>query len=333
MAYSQKPLLELMKAGNFPGETGQPTHIQTVISNVFIFDDTVYKLYKNDNDFFNKGFRDLSAISDRFNFTEKDYNWNSTLSPSIHIRLAPVAVRDGAIVEVDSPDAAEELMIVMCKVDTNNVLYKKLTDGEITEEDCFEIGRQLGESMKKIQIKPAQPHNFYDSFRSRIQDVRIWIKSVTEYISAEESDAYCDFLEAFRTEHRSWFENELSAHVTTDGDFHSHNAIYAQGAFHLIDTYPPKESWGVGHRLIGMYRIGTDIWALSGKREFFESFIKGYEAGRGILVDRRLDDLYIIYASGIALSYLYMLQRTDPDKKESAERFHAFVREYFSKIK
>lgn len=310
-----------------------PKHIQTVISNVFIFDRKVYKFYKNDNDFFNKGFRDISGKTERFSFTEKDFKWNNTLSPSIYTSLKNVVVKDNAIVEVDSSPEAEEIVIVMNRVDTHDVLYEKLMDNRVTEEDCFEVGKQLAESMKKVQVALPQTYNFYDLFESRIKDLRDWIRSVTDHISIEESDSYCDYLEEFRNKNKSWFENELTAQVTTDGDFHSHNAIYSKGKFFLMDTYPPKEEWGIGHQLIALYRIGTDIWALSGKQEFFESFVKGYEASSGIKVDRKLDELFIIYASGIAVSYLYMLQRTDPEKKISAERFHNFVKGYFAKLK
>lgn len=100
-----------------------------------------------------------------------------------------------------------------------------------------------------------------------------------------------------------------------------------------MDTYPPKEEWGVGHKLIPLYRLGTDIWGLSGKQELFEALVKGYEEGNGIKVNRKFDELYIIYAAGIAMPYLYMLSRTDPEKKEVAERFHAFTRDYFAKLK
>lgn len=332
MNYSQKPLIDLIKAGKISGEIGLPKHIQTVISNVFVFDTKVYKFYKNDNDFFNKGFRDISGNDERFSFTEKDFKWNQTLSPSIYINLKNVGVRNGEIIEVPREEA-EEIMMVMNRVDTHDVLYEKLIGNKITEDNCFEIGKQLGQSMKKVQTKLPRTYNFYELFESRIKDLRDWIKSVTHFISAEESDSYCDYLEDFRQKNRAWFENELTAEITADGDFHSHNAIYSKDQFYLMDTYPPKEEWGIGHRLIPLYRIGTDIWALSGKQKLFETFVKGYEEGNGIKVDRRLDALYIIYAAGIAVSYLYMLQRTDPDKKEAAERFHKFTREYFAKLK
>ncbi len=326
MDYSQKASIELFKSGKFPGENGYPKHIETVISNVFVFDKKVYKFYKNDNDFFNKGFRDISSKEERFSFTKRDFEWNNALSPSIYTELIGISVNNGEIKNVKLNP--EEIIIVMNRVDTHDMLFEKLMRKSITEEDCFQIGKQLAQNLNKIQ-KKLSGHNFYNLYKKRTDDLRSWIKSVTEYISEEESGMYCDFLEIFRTKNKDLFETKLSDEVTVDGDFHSHNAIYSKESFLLMDTFPPKEEWGVGHQLIPLYRIGTDIWALSGKKEFFESFIKGYESTSGITVDRKLDNLFIVYASGIAVSYLYMLQKTDGQKKEPAERFHKFIRSYF----
>ena len=331
MNYSQTKLIELMKEGKWPGENITPKHIQTVISNVFVFENKVYKFYKNDNDFFNKSFRNLSGKDERFLFTENDFRWNGTLSPSIYLDIKNITVRNGQIVEV-SREEAEEIIMIMNRVDTSDVLYEKLIGNKISEEDCFEIGKQFGESMRKIQVKLPREYNFYDVFESLIQDQKDWISSVPENISLEESEAYCEYLDNYRQANREWFE-ELSAEVTVDGDFHSHNAIYSNNHFYLMDTYPPKEEWGIGHKLIPLYRLGTDILGLSGKQEFFEALVKGYEEGNGIKVNRKFDEFYIIYAASIAMPYLYMLSRIDPEKKKIAEQFHTFTRDYFAKLK
>ena len=333
MNYSQKELIRLMKEGAMPEETGAPKHIETVISNVFIFDTKVYKFYKNDSKFFNSSFRDISGKAERFSFTRRDFEWNNSLSPSIYTGIIGVCVEGGAI-RVYAPDkSAEELVIVMNRVNTNDVLFEKIMQGSLTEEDSFSIGKQLAQSLKKVQRELPGMRTYYQVFESRIKDLRDWIKSVVVHISEEESEKYLTFLNLFREKNRERFENELSGGVTTDGDFHSHNAIFSDGSLYLMDTFPPKEEWLIGHQLIPIYRIGTDIWALSGKKELFDSFIRGYEEESGIVFDRTLDPVHVIYASSIALPYLYMLQENDATKKEAAKRYHAFIRKYFDEIK
>ncbi len=316
-----------------PGENSTPKHIETVISNVFIFDKNVYKLYKNDNEFFNKGFRDLSPKKDRMDFTRRDFKWNHTLSPTIYTEIIGINVNGDEIKVVEPTDEAQELVILMNRVDTSDLLFEKLMRGEITEDESFTMGEQLALTLKEAHVKPEGSHDFYQKFEPRVSDLRDWIKSVSEHISEEESKEYCDFLEAFRKDNKEWFEKELTEELVHGGDMHSHNAIFSNGKLYLMDTFPPKEEWLVDHKLIPLYRIGADIWALSGNRDMFEAFVRGYEKGAGHKVNRKLDELYILYASAIMVSYLYMLQRTDKDKKEAAERFHKFIREYYSSVK
>lgn len=333
MAYSQKPLIDLMKKGQVPGESGIPRHIETVISNVFLFDKNAYKIYKNDNDFFNKEFRDISGKEERFTFTRGDFAWNNKLSPSIYLKLMGIRVAAGEIEFLEPVDEADDLVIFMNRVDSKDFLVEKLMRGEITEKDAFSIGRQLGETLGHLKAPKVEGQNYYELFESRIKDMREWIKMVNEYISEEESGAYCDFLENFRNKNKGLLEGTMSDELAHSGDLHSHNAVFTGGKLHLVDTFPPKEEWLIQHRMISVYRMGSDIWALSGDKNLFESYIKGYEEGSGIKVDRNLDVPFVIYASSIMVSYLYMLQRTDPKNKESALRFHKFIREYFAEVK
>lgn len=85
------------------------------------------------------------------------------------------------------------------------------------------------------------------------------------------------------------------------------------------------------HEFVSFYRLGADLWAL-GSKEVFEAFVKGYEEGSGTRIDRALDGPYILYSSTIMASYLYMLQRTDTEKRDAAKRYHEFIRNYFASI-
>lgn len=163
----------------------------------------------------------------------------------------------------------------------------------------------------------------------RITDLREWIKSASDDISIEESGRYCDYLVSFVEKNRSLFEGELTTGMTNDGDIHSHNAVFSNGQLYLIDTFPPKEEWMRGHPHVALYRMGSDLYALSGKKEVFEAFMKGYGDSGGLL-NRELDKLYVIYASGIMVSYQYMLAKNDPHHKKGAELYHKFIRDYFN---
>ena len=328
MNYTQKPLIKLMKHGKMPGEAGIPKHIETVISNVFLFDTMVYKVYKNDNAFFNMNFRDIENKNTRFAFTHKDFAWNNVLSPSIYLELRGVRVVEGKIEFVAPTDDAEELLIVMKRVNTHEVLFERLMHNEISIKDAFAIGKQFAQQIKKVRTeKPIG--NYFKMFANDIDDVRSWIDDVPEH--KDEMLKWCNFLEEFRTKNRSWYEGALSDELAFSGDIHSHNALYTNGEFFLMDTYAPKDSWRIAHELLPFYRLGADMFAL-GSMELFESYLKGYEEGSGTKIDRRLDAPHILYGATIMVSYLYMLKKSDATKSGVASQYHDFTKDFYQKI-
>jgi aminoglycoside phosphotransferase family enzyme len=330
MSYSQGELIRLMKEGSVSGEDSVPKHIETVISNVFLFPKFVYKFYKNDNDFFNKNFRDISSREARFAFARKDFAWNNALSPDIYLRLVGARIVDGKVEIGEPADDAEELVLMMNRMHSEDMLYEKLARGEISEEDGYRIGTQLAESLKRVR-KETPAGNYFLSFKNDIQGVRDWIAGVPEFIPEDEWTRYCDFLDQFRIRNQEWYEGKLTAELAYSGDIHSHNALYSDGQFSLMDTYAPKDEWRIAHALVPFYRVGADLWAFGGK-DTFEEFLRGYEERSGIKVDRRLDAPYILYAAGIMVPYLYMLQKTDESKKEMTARYHDFLRNFYERI-
>ncbi|PIR83059.1 hypothetical protein COU19_02745 [Candidatus Kaiserbacteria bacterium CG10_big_fil_rev_8_21_14_0_10_56_12] len=106
MVYSQRPLVRLIQEGQLTGESGKPDHVETVISNVFLFSDKVYKIYKSDNDFFNRNFNDISAKARRFDFTTADFEWNHQLSQEVYTALRGVRIIEKRCAFVDALEEA-----------------------------------------------------------------------------------------------------------------------------------------------------------------------------------------------------------------------------------
>ncbi|HVX90728.1 MAG TPA: hypothetical protein VHC20_03780 [Candidatus Paceibacterota bacterium] len=331
MAYTQEGLVALMKQGKAPGETHAPKHIETFISNVFLFDDRVYKFYKNDNQTFNESFQDFSSKDARFRFTEKDFAWNHASTPSVYTELIGVRAQEDGVVFVPREEA-EELVITMNRVDTHDILFEKLLRGAITRDDAFAIGKGLGESLQKVRTPLPGGLNYDEIFQDRIDDARAWMRVMEHRIPSAEIDTYCAYMTDFREQHRALFTGELTAALAYGGDIHSHNALYTGGTLYLMDTYSPKEAWLIEYHGTPVYRLAADMWVLSGEREFFDACIAGYEESSGLTVNRALDDLYVVYALTIAAPYHYMLEQNDATKKDAADRIHTFLREHFSAL-
>lgn len=83
----QEKIRALFLSGKVADETTVPEHIETVMSHVFLFPERVYKIYKGDNEWFNKNFNDLSDRRKRFEFSKNDFHWNQMLCPEVYVGI------------------------------------------------------------------------------------------------------------------------------------------------------------------------------------------------------------------------------------------------------
>lgn len=301
-----------------------PDHIVTIVSNVFVFDDKVYKIYKSDSEFFNKNFNDLSNKQNRFKFTRKDFDWNNRLTPEVYIKLSGVVLENNGIKFVEPTDEAEELVIEMNKVDMKYQLIKLLVDDKITLDDCFEIGKQLGERAKNL-FKLTPQKTTYEDFLERFKDVDPWIGNVKE-ISSEESRKYIKFVEEFLQENKDKFDTKEL--MGTCMDIHADNAVYVNNNLLPIDTYAPKEGWLHGYKYLNLYRLATDIYGFLGK-EGFNKVIEGYQTTTANIIPREFDKFLIIYCNLINWPYQYMLSEKELWRKEVAKKYGEVIKQLY----
>ncbi len=325
MAYSQKELLDLLKKGAVPGEKGIPKHIETVMSNVFLFDERAYKLYKNDNDFLNKNFVDLSGSRERFSFSRDDFEWNRQLAPEVYVRLQGTKMDAGAIRFVESEEDAEEFMQVTTRLPSDSSLFEHLRNNDLSEIDYHEIGKQFARREQGFVWHGDLPReSLLENMSGRHRDTVEWIKDVESDVPQQEREDYAGKLEGLFTQ---VYANDRSP-VSICIDIHSMNAFYVGGTLYPFDTFSPKYAWHFGPAMLNVYRLAADVFALAGEKEF-RAVMRGYhEYLRTEPAPRETEYLLVMYAALIMVSYLYMLAKTDPDKREAAEKYHDFLKRY-----
>lgn len=323
--YSQAPLLELLRTGKVPGESGIPTRIETVISNVFLFRDRAYKVYKNDSEFFNKSFHNISIKEERFAFSASDFGWNQQLAKEVYLRLQGVKVEGDGIISLNESKNAEELLLVTARLPDGTVLLERLQKGNLTEVDFYEIGKQFAEREKGFVWRGEFPNeSLLENMLGRYPDVIEWVKNVETYLPTEEREKYGKQLEELIT--RVYTGD--TAGVTICFDFHSMNAFYVDRVLYPFDTHPPKDSWRFGPPWLNIYRLAADVFALAGEKEF-RAVTRGYFERIKVPPPRdEVERLLVVYAALIMVSSLYMLARTDTDKRESALKYHNFLKRY-----
>lgn len=327
MSYSQEPLLELLRAGKVPGESGIPKHIETVISNVFLFSERVYKVYKSSNEFFNKSFHDISIKGERFAFSSADFEWNQQLAKEVYLRLQGVKVEADGMHFVDEWKDAEELLLVTKRLPAGTAVFDCLLKNDLNETDYYEIGKQFAQREKNFVWHSDLPsESLLQNMLERHKDVVEWIESVEEHISPTDKETYVNHLKDLITR---VYEND-STRISICIDMHSLNAFYVDKTLYPFDAYSPKDSWRFGPALLNIYRLATDVFALVGEKEF-DAVMRGYhEYLKREMPSQETNRLFVIYASLIMVPYLYMIGKTDTDKHEAAVKYHDFLKRYIA---
>lgn len=304
--YTQKPLLDLLKICEAFGETEKlKRHIETVISNVFIFSEHTYKVYKNDNDFFNKTFRNIFGKKERFDFTKRDFAWNKYLNSDIYIGLKPVAVVDEKLSVVDE-NSADEYIIVMNTFPEEAVLINIFAKNVPSGFDTFRAGERFALLHQRLPVLPSEHLDSHVLALNLCEDIFNWVSMQKDRFESGELEKYCVFMRKSVTQNLS-VKNYFRDHLSVSMDIHMGNALFYKGELMLIDTFSPKESWFIKHECCDLYRLGTDIRVFLGESAW-ESFRDGYynkSPEKQCPPDVAI--FSTVYASLIMVPYLYYL--------------------------
>lgn len=159
-----------------------------MISHLFLFPDTVYKICKRDNNFFNKHFRNLADLQSRIDFYKSDFFENNYFSPDIYLSNLGINVVNDRVVLTDDLDNIEDVVMKMKRIDLQYNLSKLLHEGVLTEDDFRKMGY---EQTKAVDLFPNQPkinETYYDIFQRRVDDVRDWMYSAPDYFPKEKTN-------------------------------------------------------------------------------------------------------------------------------------------------
>ncbi len=318
-----KNLIEQFEKGNFIG-LGKPERVvETLISKLFFYKDTVYKVYKYQKN----SFADLTKLEDRKSFFKDDFVWNNTMDPKTYIDLLYVKF-DGDTYEICDADSAEDMCIVMKRIDGSNSVFSMIQNNTLTSEDIEKITQYKFSSVEKLTEikKPAMEHLFSTPYlvleTQNLESDKLWMYEAQDFIPKERIDFIIQKLESFINSH-PYFSNFDIARYITSLDNHTQNILIKDGEISIIDSMPPKDSWRVQSDLYVASRFATDIEVLLGS-EYSDIVYEVLRDMRGIEIDQKVKTYFQIVAACIRAPYFFLL-----NEKETAQRFLDFI---YSKI-
>jgi aminoglycoside phosphotransferase family enzyme len=307
-----------------------PEHIETQISHLFVFPNTVYKICKRDNTFFNEHFRNIADLQTRIDFYKSDFFENNYFSPDVYLGVFGIRMIDGKVTISEDLDDIEDIIMKMKRIDLGSNLSLLLHQNILTEEEFKKMGY---EQTKAVALYPHQPktdETYYDIFQRRLDDLRDWMYSAPDYLDKEKTDDIIKILRDYVEKNKDGFVDFDTSKYVISLDNHSDNIFFENGETFFLDIYPPKEDWMIVTPWINIYRPATDILILMGKK-YAKALIQGYKDHYGRL-DERHELFYFIYSACIQAISLHNLSSKNPMKKEDSIKYKDFIINNINKL-
>lgn len=319
--------IELLGKGKVAGFKEEiPEIISTGSSHVFIFkeNNVALKVYRRDNEHWNKNFSDMSEGEARRTFIMMDYEWNHFYSPEIYLGIKQARpTKEGTLELSEDISLGDELIIEMKILKSDTFLMNILSgDVELTIADYFSIGKQMALITQPQTLKPGTDENFYEIMKERVVDLTSWIKSLPTADKSFTSKLEF-YLHSYTERSRSRFELLTRKDLVAVIDCHAANAVYEQGKISCIDVLLPKELWRVSRVNDNFFRIGVDIAVLRGQVAY-EAYRDGFMSITPFDTSDEMFDL--IYCA----STMFGVQSTYAEKDEShkplVDKYYSFVK-------
>lgn len=257
-------LIEAFLTGKVSNLGKPESHVETVMSDVFIYSDTVIKLYKERTGIF----IDLKQISSRRNFYIDDFTWNQQISPTIHKNLYGIKKKADDTYLLSNPEEAENWVIEMKRIEATDTLFKRLHENVATTQDVTALTKKQTESLAKLTAIYKNHHlellnqGLIYLWQIRLDnDLRQFGKSFGKEIAPTITDTRIDKLLSFFNNH-PFLQNLNSNDVSIMIDNHAGNVVFYNNQPEFIDIFLPKREWRVLDHHNNIARIATCVRVL-----------------------------------------------------------------------
>ncbi|MEX0649397.1 MAG: hypothetical protein WD200_00155 [Candidatus Andersenbacteria bacterium] len=269
-------LLQTIKEGTFANYGIPKKVVDTLLSNLFFFEDRVLKVYKHKKAFYG----DLADFDFRKEFYSEDFFWNHRFAPEIYLELLGVKQTVGSF-SVVSFKEADDFLIEMAVIDDTQNLTNLLIGGTITAKHMQAVTGVLTEKLRALtgERKERLSHLFERGWpalqEEALDDLRQWAYLAEEYIPRKNTDAMIDLLKATAAK-EPYFVNYDESLLSVAIDNNCDNLLLFKGKPSFIDIMTPKENWRVSDEYFTIVRTAVDAYVL-GNKELGDAVYATYE--------------------------------------------------------
>lgn len=299
---------EALLNGTVEGISERPErHIETVMSDVFIYTDTVRKIFKHKKPGI---FVDLTDPHAFYSYMNEDFKWNQNVSPDIHQALYGLK-ESGNTYTVCEPEQGDLWFIEMKRVNDTDTLVHRLRTNTASLDDIRAFTHMQTKGIDRLTEQYLSAYTdlldrgLYALWESRIDtDLRAFAKNMGDTISPTLTDRRIKRLFDYFRSH-SYFRNLTVDDATITIDNHAGNVVFHNDTPHFIDIYLVKREWRLIDRNNNIARIAACVRSL-GSNELAQAMYEVYGEYHAPAPDEicRFQEAYNAYIKGYYYTFL-----------------------------
>jgi uncharacterized protein len=330
------PLVEfLKKPSSYPDRPKTVRLIQTHISWVFIGEDYAYKVKKP----VVYDFLDFSTLEKRKFYTHEELRLNKRFSPDIYLSVVPISEIGGTYAVGDDSQVVE-YAVKMRHISEDHMLYRRLMQGKISEDDLNRVGRHLARIYRNIRSDDrASSFGRIDVISTNVVEN---FEETERYISGPVSRRTWEDIRSwsmnFMEEKRDIFEERGRTGHTKEchGDLHLQHVWLSRDSIVIFDCIEFNERFRFGDVASDIAFLAMDL-DFNGRKDLSEAFVDGYihESGdASIKTVLKFYKVYRAYVRAKVTSFMYDDPGLDAAAKtkemQTARKYYDLAHEYVS---
>ena len=312
-------LINLFLSGHVSGyeQVPKPTHIKTVISHIFVFDEVAFKLYRRDNVNFNTNFCDLNS-AERTEFIERDFLWNNYFNSEVYQKIVRCTPESNKVVF----GKAGEQIIQMKTFNTDTVLTNALRQQLITKTLLKNLGYSMTKKIAEFPYTPETTDTYFESYSQRIADLEEWLLLANRAdVSLETISDVTAKLHDYLSKEKKKFGGDLNRNLVIAPDIHTDNILFYDNRFYFIDMCPVKKNRLLAEPFMNICKTAACVYVLSGSSHA-NALIDGYKKYYGLTkVDTKLQNFYLAYWMIFHGGYIYLLAKENAALRQEAKSY------------
>lgn len=319
--------IEALKLGLVKGFSKPERHIETWLSDVFLYKKNALKIVKYVS---NKDFGDFTDFETRKKFYQDDFAWNNLFAPEIYVDLLGIKKdRNGNWIILKVNKRAEDYCILMRRINPDDTLINRLYQRKVTKKDLKLIVEKLLVNLEKANKKylKKQSHflnkNVHELMSLRLDNFQQFILGVEEIpkkITKKRIKQVVSFYER-----QKYFKHIKKENVSLTIDAHSANVIFIKNKPVFMDVYWPMPVFRIIDRALAIARLAACVRIFMGD-ELAQYMYKIYGKKRS-LPQKEILDFYEGYNAFVMGYYFIYIKRP-----ELVEYYFKFADKTFDRL-